>query len=118
MNECFHTELSSLEETRCQFNGSSRALMKLGIDVHQDYYVVVKQEDGTNPKPTRGRVSPQQPRSFYRPGSRVAVPTPNPVAPAPTIWLVQIFCAPGPTYMLKLGPLVIEIVPVQSAATV
>ena len=57
-------------------------------------------------------------RSFYRPGSRVAVPTPVPVAPAPTIWLVQIFCAPGPTYMLKLGPSVIEMVPVQSAATV
>jgi hypothetical protein len=47
-------------------------------------------------------------RSFYRPGSRVAVPTPVPVAPAPRIWLVQIFCAPGPTYMLKLGPSVLH----------
>src|SRR5438094_1409072 len=51
MNKChLNTELSSLEGTRCQFKGS-RAIIKLGIDVHQDYYVVVKQEDGTNPKP-------------------------------------------------------------------
>jgi transposase len=47
-----NTELSSLEGTRCQFNGS-RASIKLGIDVHQDYYVVVKQEGGTNPKPAQ-----------------------------------------------------------------
>ena len=47
-----NTELSSLEGTRCQFNGS-RAVIKLGIDVHQDYYVVVKQEGGTNPKPAQ-----------------------------------------------------------------
>src|SRR4030095_9703529 len=47
-----NTELSSLEGTRCQFNGS-RAVIKLGIDVHQAYYVVVKQEGGTNPKPAQ-----------------------------------------------------------------
>src|SRR2546422_8050894 len=47
-----NTELSSHEGTRGQFNGS-RAVIKLGIDVHQDYYVVVKQEDGTNPKPAQ-----------------------------------------------------------------
>src|SRR5436853_5845591 len=47
-----NTELSSHEGTRCQFNGS-RACIKLGIDVHQDYYVVVKQEGGTNPKPAQ-----------------------------------------------------------------
>src|SRR3989440_5471850 len=47
-----NTELSSSEGTRCQFNGS-RAVIKLGIDVHQDYYVVVKQEGGTNPKPAQ-----------------------------------------------------------------
>src|SRR5438132_2610297 len=47
-----NTELSSLEGTRSQFNGS-RAVIKLGIDVHQDYYVVVKQEGGTNPKPAQ-----------------------------------------------------------------
>src|SRR5439155_18962473 len=53
MNKChLNTELSSLEGTRCQFKGS-RAIIKLGIDVHQDYYVVVKQEDGTNPKPAQ-----------------------------------------------------------------
>src|SRR5438094_3654723 len=53
MNKChLNTELSSLEGTRCQFKGS-RASIKLGIDVHQDYYVVVKQEDGTNPKPAQ-----------------------------------------------------------------
>src|SRR5438309_5890950 len=47
-----NTELSSHEGTRSQFNGS-RACIKLGIDVHQDYYVVVKQEGGTNPKPAQ-----------------------------------------------------------------
>ena len=44
------TELSSHEGTRCQFNGST-GLSKLGIDVHQNFYVVVMQEGGTNPKP-------------------------------------------------------------------
>lgn len=50
MNKCFHTELSSHEGTRCQFNGSPGAI-KLGIDVHQDFYVVVMQEGGSSPKP-------------------------------------------------------------------
>jgi transposase len=50
MNSVYHTELSSLEETRCQFNGG-KADIKLGIDVHQDFYVVVTQEGGSNPKP-------------------------------------------------------------------
>lgn len=45
-----NTELSSLEETRCQFNGG-KADIKLGIDVHQDFYVVAEQMDGSNPKP-------------------------------------------------------------------
>ncbi len=45
-----NTELSSLEETRNQFNGCSDAI-KVGIDVHQDFYVVVEQVGGTNPKP-------------------------------------------------------------------
>jgi transposase len=45
-----NTELSSLEGTRCQFNGS-KADIKLGIDVHQDFYVVVEQVGGSNPKP-------------------------------------------------------------------
>ena len=45
-----NTELSSHEGTRCQFNGS-KADIKLGIDVHQDFYVVVEQVGGTNPKP-------------------------------------------------------------------
>jgi transposase len=44
------TELSSHEGTRCQFNGSTGAI-KLGIDVHQEFYVVVMQEGGANPKP-------------------------------------------------------------------
>src|SRR5205809_4986445 len=61
MNSVYHTELSSLEETRCQFNGG-RCAIKLGIDVHQDFYVVVVQEGGANPKP------PQrfQKRAFLR----------------------------------------------------
>src|SRR6266536_2747226 len=51
MNKCHsNTELSSHEGTRCQFNGS-KADIKLGVDVHQDFYVVVEQEGGTNPKP-------------------------------------------------------------------
>src|SRR5216684_5373212 len=45
-----NTELSSREETRCQFNGG-KAVIKLGIDVHQDFYVVVEQVGGSNPKP-------------------------------------------------------------------
>jgi transposase len=51
MNKChLNTELSSHEGTRCQFNGGT-GVIKLGIDVHQDFYVVVMQEGGTNPKP-------------------------------------------------------------------
>jgi hypothetical protein len=51
MNKCHsNTELSSHEETRCQFNGGTGAI-KLGIDVHQDFYVVVEQVGASNPKP-------------------------------------------------------------------
>ena len=51
MNKChLNTELSSHEGTRCQFNGG-KADIKLGIDVHQDFYMVVMQEGGSNPKP-------------------------------------------------------------------
>jgi len=50
MHSINNTELSSLEETRCQFNGG-KAVIKLGIDVHQEFYVVVMQEGGANPKP-------------------------------------------------------------------
>jgi transposase len=50
MNSELYLELSSHEETRCQFNGG-RCTIKLGIDVHQDFYVVVMQEGGSNPKP-------------------------------------------------------------------
>src|SRR3954453_19360832 len=42
MNSVYHTELSSLEGTRCQFNGGTEPI-KIGIDVHQDFYVVVCQ---------------------------------------------------------------------------
>ena len=45
-------ELSSPEETRCEFN-RGKAVIKLGIDVHQDFYVVVMQVDGSNPKPAQ-----------------------------------------------------------------
>src|SRR5438874_13133180 len=50
MHSINNTELSSLEETRCQFNGG-RCAIKLGIDVHQEFYVVVMQEGGANSKP-------------------------------------------------------------------
>ena len=56
-----NTELSSHEGTRCQFNGGRctiksaegriRPVCGLGIDVHQEFYVVVMQEGGSNPKP-------------------------------------------------------------------
>jgi len=45
-------KLSTHEETRCQFSGS-KAGIKLGIDVHQDFYVVMVQEGGSNPKPAQ-----------------------------------------------------------------
>src|SRR6266700_1828719 len=50
MHSITNTELSSHEGTRCQFNGGTGAI-KLGIDVHQDFYVVAEQVGGTNPKP-------------------------------------------------------------------
>jgi len=52
MNKCLHTELSSHEETRSEFNPGT-AVIKLGIDVHQEHYVVVVQEGGGNPKPAQ-----------------------------------------------------------------
>src|SRR6266513_3221621 len=52
MNKCLHTELSSHEGTRSEFN-PGKAVIKLGIDVHQDFYVVVMQEGGGNPKPAQ-----------------------------------------------------------------
>ena len=52
MHSINNIELSSLEETRCQFNGGTDAI-KLGIDVHQDFYVVVEQVGGSNPKPAQ-----------------------------------------------------------------
>jgi transposase len=45
-------ELSSPEGTRGQFNGR-KATIKLGIDVHQEFYVVVVQEGGLSPKPAQ-----------------------------------------------------------------
>ena len=57
-------------------------------------------------------------RSFYY-GTRIAVPTLTPMpAGLGEVSRVQTCCAPGPTYILKVGPLVIDSVPVQSAATV
>src|SRR5213595_2405006 len=50
MQYLINTELSSHEETRFEFNRSTGAI-KLGIDVHQDFSVVVEQVEGGNPKP-------------------------------------------------------------------
>src|SRR5438094_578399 len=50
MHSITNTELSSYEGTRCQFNGGNCAI-KMRIDVHQDFYVVVEQVGGINPKP-------------------------------------------------------------------
>jgi MoxR-like ATPase len=50
---------------------------------------------------------------------RIAVPTLSPMpAGLGEVSRVQTFCAPGPTYILKVGPLVIDSVPVQSGFTV
>jgi transposase len=52
MNSINDTELSSHEGTRSEFN-PGKAAIKLGIDVHQEHYMVVCQEGGTNPKPAQ-----------------------------------------------------------------
>jgi hypothetical protein len=52
MNNTIKVESSSLEETRSEFN-PGQATIKLGIDVHQEFYVVVCQEGGGNPKPAQ-----------------------------------------------------------------
>ena len=52
MNKCLHTELSSHEGTRSEFN-PGKTVIKLGIDMHQEHYVVVVQEGGSNPKPAQ-----------------------------------------------------------------
>src|ERR1700730_8077342 len=52
MNSINNTELSSHEGTRSEFN-PGKTVIKLGIDVHQEFYVVVVQEGGTNPKPAQ-----------------------------------------------------------------
>jgi hypothetical protein len=44
--------MSSLEETRGEFNLRSGAI-KLEIDVHQEFYVAVEQIGGGNPKPAQ-----------------------------------------------------------------
>ena len=78
MNKCFlHTELSSHEETRCQFNGGTGAI-KLGIDVHQDFYVVVEQVGGSNPKPPqrfRKEAVPCRGRPSARAGEEKCTPS-------------------------------------------
>jgi hypothetical protein len=61
------TELSSHEGTRSQFNGG-RCTIKLGIDVHQDFYVVVEQVEGSNPKPPQR--FPKQAFLHWAAGSR------------------------------------------------
>src|SRR5438093_11328270 len=50
MQYLINTELSSHEETCCQFNGGTEPI-KVGVDMHQDFYVVVCQVGGGNPKP-------------------------------------------------------------------
>jgi len=52
MNNDMTSELSSHEGTRGQFSGRTLTI-KLGIDVHQAFYVVVVQEGGSHPKPAQ-----------------------------------------------------------------
>jgi hypothetical protein len=47
-NDITSKESSSPEETRSEFN-PGKAVIKLGIDVHQEFYVVVLQEGGAIP---------------------------------------------------------------------
>src|ERR1039457_6826053 len=52
MNSINDTELSSHEGTRSEFN-PGQTVIKLGIDLQQEHYVVVVQEGGGNPKPAQ-----------------------------------------------------------------
>jgi transposase len=52
MNNTIKVEWPSHEGTRSEFN-PGKAVIKLGIDVHQEFYVVVCQEGGGNPKPAQ-----------------------------------------------------------------
>ena len=52
MNNTIKVEWPSHEGTRSEFN-PGQAVIKLGIDVHQEFYVVVLQEGGSNPKPAQ-----------------------------------------------------------------
>src|SRR5882762_2415610 len=52
MNNTIKVEWPSHEGTRSEFN-PSKTVIKLGIDVHQEHYVVVVQEGGGNPKPAQ-----------------------------------------------------------------
>jgi transposase len=52
MHNCKQLELSSHEATRGQFSGRTGAI-KLGIDLHQRFCVVVLQRDGATPQPAQ-----------------------------------------------------------------
>jgi len=52
MNNTIKVEWPSHEGTRSEFN-PGKTVIKLGIDVHQEFYVVVCQEGGGNPKPAQ-----------------------------------------------------------------
>ena len=52
MNNCVTTKMSSHEETRGEFNLGKGAI-KLGIDLHQEFCVVVVQEGRALPKPAQ-----------------------------------------------------------------
>src|SRR6476659_5752190 len=75
--------------------------------------------DGT--RQTRSRSDVRCRRSFYY-GRRTAVPLLSPGVPPPSgaLWIVQTCCAPGPTYILKVGdmPGAGDRVPVQSGTPV
>ena len=67
MNKCcLHTELSSHEGTRSEFS-PGKAAIKLGIDVHQEFYVVVCQEGGA----IRSRRSVSKKKRFFIGGAKL-----------------------------------------------
>jgi len=52
MNNTIKVSCPHTRETRSEFNPGN-AVIKLGIDVHQEFYVVVCQEKGSTPKPAQ-----------------------------------------------------------------
>jgi hypothetical protein len=91
-----------------------RPLRRWASVVHEQMGLA-RMERAKPSRPVRGRMSSQQPKSFYY-GTRVTVPS-NTGEPGP-VWIIQSCLPLSSTNMSKLGPPVNESVPVQSVFTV